>query len=167
MDPEGITFTWSVAGADAGEFTITDGELKFANSPDYEMPADSNRDSEYLVTVRAYDGTNYGTLDVTVTVTDVNEAPTVSGTTSRDYAENRSDSVATYTAVDPEGITFTWSVAGADAGEFTITDGELKFANSPDYEMPADSEPRQRIPGDGPRLRRHQLRHPGRNRHGD
>ena len=139
VDPEGITFTWSLAGTDAGEFTITDGELKFANTPDYEMPADSNRDSEYLVTVRAYDGTNYGTLDATVTVTDVNEAPTVTGTTSRDYAENLTDSVATYSATDPEGITFTWSLAGTDAGDFTITDGELKFANTPDYEMPADS----------------------------
>ena len=34
-------------------------------------PADSNRDNEYLVTIRAYNGSTYGSLDVTVTVTDL------------------------------------------------------------------------------------------------
>ena len=135
----GATFTWSLVGTDAGDFTITDGVLSFASIPDYEMPADSNRDNEYRVTVRAYDGANYGTLDVTVTVTPVNEAPTVTGITSRDYAENRADSVASYSATDPEGITVTWSLAGTDRNDFTITNGELKFANTPDYEMPTDS----------------------------
>ena len=44
--------------------------MTFRNIPDYYSPADSNRDNEYLVTIRAYDsGNRYGSLEVTVTVT--------------------------------------------------------------------------------------------------
>ena len=61
---------WSVTGTDRGDFEIDeDGELSFRKTPDYEKPADSNKDNEYVVTVRASDGRNYGTLDVVVTVT--------------------------------------------------------------------------------------------------
>ena len=42
--------------------------MSFRKTPDYERPADSNKDNEYRVTVRASDGRNYGTLDVVVTV---------------------------------------------------------------------------------------------------
>ena len=82
-DPEGDAVTrWSLSGSDGGDFNISEnGELTFRNTPDYDRPADSNRDNEYLVTVRAYDvGNRYGSLDVTVTVTNVNEeAPVVTG----------------------------------------------------------------------------------------
>ena len=40
--------------------------MTFRNVPDYERPADSNRDNVYEVTVRPYDGRNYGSHDVTV-----------------------------------------------------------------------------------------------------
>ena len=36
---------------------------------------DSDTDNVYQVTIKASDGTSTGTLDVTVTVTDANEAP--------------------------------------------------------------------------------------------
>ena len=74
-DPEGATITWSLTGDDRGDFSITGGELKFRSSPDYEIPADGNTDNVYLVTVRASDGSNSDTLDVQVTVTNVNEPP--------------------------------------------------------------------------------------------
>ena len=54
---------WSTAGTDGGDFVINAlGELRFRNSPDYERPADSNRDNVYEVTIRASDGRNTGTL---------------------------------------------------------------------------------------------------------
>ena len=53
---------WSVTGRDGGDFTINEGgELTFRNPPDFERPADANRDNEYEVTVRASDGRHYGT----------------------------------------------------------------------------------------------------------
>ena len=65
--------TWSLEGADAGDFTISGGMLRFVSSPDYEMPDDANGDNTYMVTVKASDGTDMDTHEVTVTVTDVDE----------------------------------------------------------------------------------------------
>ena len=74
-DPDTEITRWSVTGTDGGDFTINeDGELSFRNVPDFERPVDSNRDNEYLVTVRASDGRYNGTLEVTVRVEAENEA---------------------------------------------------------------------------------------------
>ena len=58
------------------------------------------------------------------------------------YAENGTDPVATYTAVDPEGSAIaSWTLTGADAGDFAISSvGVLTFAKSPNFEKPADME---------------------------
>ena len=69
--PEGAIVTWSVAGTDAGDFTIDGGVLRFKSIPDYESPTDDGGDNEYDVTVEATDGTNNDMLIVVVTVTDV------------------------------------------------------------------------------------------------
>ena len=63
--------TWSLSGADAGDFSITNGGvLSFRVAPDYESPADANRDNSYTVTVVASNGGGTSaTLVVTVTVT--------------------------------------------------------------------------------------------------
>ena len=56
-DPTADVFHWSAAGRDGGDFVVSElGELRFRNSPDYERPADSNRDNVYEVTIRASDG---------------------------------------------------------------------------------------------------------------
>ena len=47
--------------------------------PDYEMPADANRDNVYELTVRASDGTMYADRMVRVTVADANEPPMILG----------------------------------------------------------------------------------------
>ncbi|MDE0352917.1 MAG: Ig-like domain-containing protein [bacterium] len=143
-DPESDSFTWSVSGTDAADFSITSdgGVLTFASSPDFEAAADSDTNNVYSVTVEASDGNgNTGTLDVTVTVTNVNEPPVVTGDATKDYAENDTAGVATYTASDPESDTITWSVSGTDGGDFEIsTGGALSFASSPDYEAAADAD---------------------------
>ena len=144
VDPEGssTTFTWSLSGTDGGDFNISqDGELTFRTTPNYESPADSNRDNEYLLTVRAYDGQYYGTLDMAVTVLNVNEAPEIRPVSRPEYSrqENDTDAIYTFSATDPEGGTVTWSTGGLDEGDFTIVGGALKFANPPDHETPLGS----------------------------
>ena len=80
-DPSADITRWSLSGTDAGDFTINEnGELSFRYVPDYERPADSGRDNLYNFSVRASDGSLYGYLGVTVTVEDVNEAPTITTT---------------------------------------------------------------------------------------
>ena len=141
-DPGAAITRWSVTGRDTGDFTIDDnGELTFRNTPDYERPADSGRDNTYEATVRASDGRYYGYLEVTVTVTDVNEAPAVTGTETFNYRENGTANLYTFRATDPERSAIEWSLSGADDDDFTITDtGALAFAGPPDYESPTDDD---------------------------
>ena len=135
-DPEGESVTWlSLAGDDSGAFELSaGGVLTFKTPPDHE------RQNRYQVMLRAWDGTNYGTLDVVVTVTNVNEAPVISGDASPDFAENGTGTVAFYSASDPERSPVTLSLAGTDAGDFELSSGGvLMFDPTPNYESPADS----------------------------
>ena len=147
-DPEGGTVArWTVGGRDGGDFTISEtGVLAFRNVPDYERPADSNRDNVYEVQIRPSDGRVYGSFDVTVTVTDVNEPPEITTTSTSATAlrqdENRTSRLYTYRATDPEGGTITWTVGGVDGRFFTIDErGQFSFSAStpPDFEQPGDA----------------------------
>ena len=103
--PGAVISRWSLSGSDAGDFAISGGgELSFRNVPDFEAPADSGRDNVYDFSVRASDGRNYGYLEVTVTVEDVNEAPVITTTsrTSFTYRENGTATIYTFSATDPE-----------------------------------------------------------------
>ena len=90
-DPEKAVVAWSVSGTDSDDFAISGtGVLSFAGSPDFENPADADRDNVYEVTVVAADDDGHaGTLAVTVTVTDQSEGPEVSGPQSLSFAENQ------------------------------------------------------------------------------
>ena len=112
----------------------------FDGAPDYEMPGDSGGDNVYEVSVDAKDADFTSSLTVTVTVNDVNEAPTVTGSQTPSFPENKTGSVATYRATDPERRdTITWSVSGTDDGDFEISQtGVLTFANTPDLDNPED-----------------------------
>ena len=143
-DPTASIFRWSAAGRDGGDFVISDlGELRFRSSPDYERPADSDRDNLYEVTVRAYDGRVYGSHDVTVTVAQVNEAPVITTKSRTEFTlrENFTAVLYTYRATDQdEGDAVTWSVEGDDGGDFAIYNGILNFRLLPDLENPADED---------------------------
>ena len=70
---------------------------------------------------------------VTVTVTNVNEAPMVTGDTAPSFVENKSSAVASYSVTDPERDTLTWTVSGSD---FWISDrGQLYFRSPPSFEQ--------------------------------
>ena len=84
---------------------------------------------------------------LTVTITNINEAPTISTPSSAathtiSQAENIS-AVATYTGSDVDaGTTLTWSISGTDAADFSInsSSGALSFATNPDFESPQDAD---------------------------
>ena len=140
-DPEGQSVTWSLSGTDSDDFSIsTTGKLTFKTPPDYEAPADANRDNNYLVRVRADDGSHIGDLAVTVTVTHQNEAPIVTGNTEVSYPEAGTAAVGAYRATDDDGASVTWSLSGTDRGDFSISaNGVLTFRNLPNFEAPADA----------------------------
>ena len=73
-DQDGDPIVFSLSGPDAGDFEISeDGALSFKSSPDFESPADADGDNVYMVTVNAAGGST----DVAVTVTNEDEAGTV------------------------------------------------------------------------------------------
>ena len=147
-DPSALITRWSLSGSDAGDFSVSEsGELSFRNVPDFERPADSNGDNVYSFSVRASDGRNYGYLAVTVTVSDVNEAPVITTTseTAFTYTENGTAAVFTFSATDPENAAVSWSVSGTDSDDFAVTSdsrgrGVLAFTRPPDFENPTDAD---------------------------
>ena len=148
-DPDANSvLTWDVHGADAGDFTITKnadghGDLKFANVPNFEIPADTGTDNVYDVTVRVRDAGGLSTtLMVQVTVTDVNEAPVITSPPATRSVPENSTAVHTFAADDVDASdTETWWVeSGDDGGKFTISSsGTLSFSNAPDFETPTQS----------------------------
>ena len=141
-DPEDDALVFSISGgADAALFEIdADGELRFIAGPDFEAPGDADGDGVYSVEVMVTDAAGASdrkTYDVTVE--DVNEAPAMA-LASYGIAENTTE-VARISAIDPEGDTFVFSIAGGpDGALFEIdADGLLSFIVAPDFEAPADA----------------------------
>ena len=146
------TLTWSLQGADAGDFTITpnadgEGELKFRNVPDFEDPKGSlgTDRNVYIFTVRVRDNGSprkEDTIGVNLHVTDVNEAPVITSPPATRSVPENSTAVHTFAATDVDASdTQTWSVEPADdGGKFDInaTTGALSFKDAPDFETPTD-----------------------------
>ena len=146
--------TYSLTG-DAALFNITsedDDELTGDEEGQIKVKTGDTLDYEdkntYMVTVTATDPNGLSdTIDVTIKVTDVDEAPkiivgglVVRGTSDTNYAENGTGMVTTYSAAGPDAAGATWSLSGADAGDLRISSaGVLTFMASPNYESPADA----------------------------
>ena len=142
--------TYTLGGSDADMFRVrANGQIEVSAKAmlDYETK------SSYTVTVTATDSSgdednNSASITVTIYVTDLDEGPmvstgglAVSGPARADYAEDRTDAVATYTASGTDAAQATWSLSGDDAGDFDISSsGELTFASEPDFEAPADAD---------------------------
>ncbi|WP_294250456.1 cadherin repeat domain-containing protein [uncultured Sphingomonas sp.] len=74
-DPNGDALTYAiVGGADAARFTLSaTGQLAFVDPPNYDLPADADRNNVYEVQIGASDGKASTTLAVAVTVTNSKE----------------------------------------------------------------------------------------------
>ena len=133
--------SWSLSGADAGSFRIDEpgGVLRFdlpvvspnlfAPQPDFEAPTDTGGDGTYEVTLSASDGTDTVTLDVTVTVTNEDEA----GVVTLSPVRPRVGTALNATLTDPDrstsGVAWAWerstgpttwvAIGGADSSSYT------------------------------------------------
>ena len=134
--------TWTLDGDDAGDFTITTGGvLRFMSSPpNYEMPMDADTNNVYMVTVNGSDGTNMDTEAVTVTVTNEDEAGTV---TLTPMAPSVDTEITAELSDDDGGITgTTWqwakheepadgSMPAADSAAWMDITGEISASYAP------------------------------------
>ena len=124
-DVEGDSVTFSVTGS---ELAVTSaGVLTFVTAPDYETKA------SYTATLTANDGVNDTAQDITVTVTDVNDAP-VFTSASGFSADEQQLSIGTVVASDQDGDSFSFSMSSGDDLSIDAASGVLTFKTAPDYE---------------------------------
>lgn len=135
------TVTWTkTGGADTALFTLTGGGLLTMTAKNFESPSDADTNNSYIVQVTATDPAgNVTNKTVTVSVTNVNEAPTVANTIG-----NQSASVSgafsfqfasnTFADVDA-GDTLTYSATQTGGGALpawlTFTAGTRTFSGTP------------------------------------
>jgi len=136
-DVDGDSITFSITGgADEALFGIDsdNGELTLNNAEDFEAP--TNADNEYSVEVSAADG-NGGSdsQTLTVSVDDVNEAPSASDddvTVDEDTDANILRVLGNDT--DPEGDDLTVSVdSNANNGNASVSNGNLTYTPDTDF----------------------------------
>ena len=136
---DSITGYAITGGADRARFSIdgTTGALRFAAAPDYENPADEGSDNAYAVEVTATGGSGERAMTVaqtiTVTVTDVDEAPgapvalSISGETASGFTvrwtapSNTGPAITDYDVQYRAGASGAWTDAGHEGTGLSLT----------------------------------------------
>ena len=133
IDGDPLTATL-VTGPANGQLTLSpDGSFTYTPNANY-----NGSDS---FTYTANDGAlDSATVNVSLTVTPVNDAPSVTSATAANFAENGTGVAYQATGTDPDaGTTLTWSLGGADAALFSIDGaGAVRFKTAPNFEAPTD-----------------------------
>ncbi|HIK57107.1 MAG TPA: cadherin domain-containing protein [Synechococcales cyanobacterium M55_K2018_004] len=138
VDPDqNNSFTYSlvpIAGStDDQAFEIVGNQLRFRSSPDFEAQ------DAYTVRIRSNDGVNTIERDFTITVQDVNEAPTNIILSNNQIDENATDLlVGSFSTLDPDrGDSFTYELLQTgDFAAFSLnSQGELRLNNAPNFEV--------------------------------
>lgn len=145
-DADSLGLTFSLSGVDASLFELTGTgatrSLRFVAAPDFEAPRDAGSNNVYDLTILVSDGTTTTSQAVSVTVTNIDEAPVIAGPAAVLVAEN-STAVATFTVSDVDSATLTFSLSGADASLFEVvgsgSERSLRFIAAPDFESPRDA----------------------------
>ena len=115
-DPNSVDndkLTYTLSGTDAASFTISsDSDTAGQISVGSGVKLDYETKKSYMVTVTATDPSGLsGSIDVTIKVTDMDEAPDIDGDdVTKDYPENGKAQVARFTAKDPEDRMVYWSL---------------------------------------------------------
>ena len=92
----------------------------------------------YSLTLSASDGVNTTSNSLTITVDDVNEAPSLSNSlAASSFAENiaTGTTIAIASASDPESQTITYSLSGTGSDKFAVDSaGNITLSSALDYE---------------------------------
>lgn len=135
-DPEEDSLNWSISGVDSGDFSIIGGVLSFGSRPNYEEPADSDSDNVYDVTVVVSDGTYSDSLDVSVTVEDIDEVPITSASTQTVALVRTSGSTTVTTPDDVASVTFP--SGSRSSSYFARVDSDSSNCSADDNDETAD-----------------------------
>ena len=137
-DITGYTVQWKLA---SGSWGVASNVSKAEVTTTSHTVTGLSASSTYTARVLARNAVGAGTpsTEVTVSDTNLNVGPVVSGRAAPSFFETNPRDVETYTATDPESDTITWSLSGPDASFFSIADGVLNFDSAGDFENPMDA----------------------------
>ena len=155
-DPESDGLTYSLVGADSHWFDVdpSSGQINTKALLDHESPLDSDFDNIYEFRVWVTDGKDAegmanpsvdGSIDVTITVIDVNEPPQFdTSAIELEVDENTSANTnigSLIPALDPESDELTYSLVGSDSHWFDVdaSSGQIKTKALLDHESPVDT----------------------------
>ncbi|MDC0199147.1 cadherin domain-containing protein, partial [Pseudomonadota bacterium] len=132
-DPESQAITYSLSGTGSGNFAVdSSGNITLAAGLDYETA------NSYSLTLSASDGVNTTTNTLAISISDVNEAPSLTNSlAASSFAENVSTgtTIATASASDPEAQTITYSLSGTGSDKFAVDSaGNITLSSALDYE---------------------------------
>lgn len=135
-DTNAADLTWSIVGGDdSNHFSVTDaGALSFSGVKDFESPDDSDGDRAYQVTVQVSDGGRADSAGLTVTLSNVNEAPTANAGVDQTEIAQGSTVTLHGSGTDPdtgEVLAFMWAQAGTPS--VTLSDAATA---SPTFSAP-------------------------------
>jgi Ca2+-binding RTX toxin-like protein len=134
-DPDTVgVISYALTGTDAALFNIdsASGTVTFKTSPNFEAPTDAGANNVYDIVVHASDSVHDVTKAVAISVTNVNEAPTITSNatigTIHEHLINStlngfdSKIVGSVSASDPDaGTTFSYSITNdSSGGAFSI-----------------------------------------------
>ena len=138
-DDEGGDLIYTITGDDAGSLSISSsGVITFNTAPNFEVKA------TYAITVNVSDGVNSSSQDLTINITDVNDAPTFVDLAFEYSITEGTTALGSFSVVDEDTADQTTTITGDDAGKFSLTneDGDatldLAFTTAPDYSSPGD-----------------------------
>ena len=134
-DPEGTAITWSLSGTDEGDFDIDEGVLTFKQSPNYEMATGggpTGMSNTYSVMVVATDSsTASDTVEVTVNVTNVDEAGMLTLSTLQPVDGILLDTEFTDIDGEPSAPTWKWEKSTIRTSGWTVIDGAIDAMYTP------------------------------------
>ncbi|MDC0919597.1 Ig-like domain-containing protein [Gammaproteobacteria bacterium] len=146
-DPDaGASLTYSLVDSngakDEGLLSIdsSTGVVAFISAPNFETPTDVGADNKIEFSVLVSDGSLEVSQDYSFSITNVNEAPTIS-TSSFSIAEG-STAIGTIAASDSDASsTLSYTISGTDSSKFSInaSSGAVAFLSPPNFESPTDN----------------------------
>ena len=138
-DPEQSTLTYTLSGDGSELLTVTNaGEIVLNGTLDYELS------SSHSIVLQVSDGVNTVSETIQINVINDNEGADISSTLSATtFAEDLAvgSAIAAVNAVDPEGSSVTYTLAGTGSDNFSIdAEGNITLANALDFESAASYE---------------------------
>ena len=138
-DPEGGTVTYSLSGADAASFEIDASTARLAVGKDADLDLETRASRRFdVVATDAGSPALSASRAVTVTLTNVNEAPAFEEKAALEIEVPEGTTGAfgaPVVAVDPDGDPLTYSLSGADAAAFEIDASTAQLSVGEDTDL--------------------------------